>query len=674
MSNQSSDKSFKRRDFLKGIAGATLATTSLSSFSTNALFAAPTSDIQSVADSPYGVCAHIGGGEEWEQAPQNLELMKKAGIRWVRADFSWSGVEGPQGTWHYDHLDAILDKTEKVGLQVLPILNYDVPWATPAHKHLDAWLQYVKNLVSRYKDRIRYWEVWNEENIGFWRDEPNGADYAKLLAATYNAIKEIDPQLIVVYGGLAGTPIEYFEASLDAEAAKYFDVLNVHPYRGGLSTPDRIETFKKDLTAFNEALKKRGLPERPLWITEMGWATPPTLGEVDRRVIAVAIDRLYPNEKPRIAFFYDNRFDGTEARPKSDMLRRLPSEYLEQQDLVSFWNLDELKKLQPQDADMLIMPPGENYLEDAVDVVANFVKNGGTLVLTGGVPYYYPCAYDSEKNRIVRKQDNPKGAERLKELRVSWFAWWTRENVPETVGSVVAPETQEFYAASGKTALNGYQTKNKSTRFFDDKELRPGDRMISIIDGKDENFTASSACIYDFNSDYKGAVVVSSIFDTDGFQTNQSTVYNQALFLPQALLLSFEFGVERYFWYEFQAPERDDYDPEHHFGIVGQTLKPKPAYYAYSALTKARPAGSVKKAFTLGENVIVSGWKRPDGKTAWALWCPWNTPTVKLNYQGKITQAFDYLGNDVKKPEKNGTLQISSEILYLIGPEELSCE
>ena len=109
--------------------------------------------------SPYGVCAHLPRGDEFGTAREELRLMHEAGIGWARPDFSWSSVERRPGQWTFDRLDRTVEWAEEAGVNLLPILDYDVDWARPAHKHLDKWTEYVRRVVIRYKDRIRYWEV-----------------------------------------------------------------------------------------------------------------------------------------------------------------------------------------------------------------------------------------------------------------------------------------------------------------------------------------------------------------------------------------------------------------------------------------------------------------------------------------------------------------------------------
>ena len=666
----------KRRNFLKR-AAATVATPAFLSLplaeTRSDAQAAPVSDAPDVESSPYGVCAHIGGGEEFDQAPKNLELMKNAGIRWVRADFSWIAVERGEGQWTFDHLDTILAKAKQVGVQVLPILDYDVPWATPAYKNLDKWLTYVKKVVERYKDQIRYWEVWNEENLkGFWRDEPDGADYATLLKATYKTIKDVDPNLVVVYGGLAGVPVGYFEKSLEAGAADAFDVINIHPYRGGITTRDRIDRFQSEIRACNAALTNRGYKERPVWITEMGWATPPVFGDVNRRVVGAAIQRLYPDRIPKVAFFYDERYDPSSSRPRNDFYNYLPPEYDDRRDLASFLDADQLKSISSKDVDVLVMPPSETFPSDCLNAVAAFVKDGGTLVLNGGVPLYYASTIDPETGKYRQEKGNPNFDKELAKLRISWYAWWTREHTPEGMRAVVSSESLDFKPTRGKNAFEGFYPVHDATRFFDDKALKEGDRMISLLEGRDESFRGVSACVYDFDSDYKGAVVVNAVGDHDGVNTNVATVAGQAFYLPQAYLLAFAAGVERFFWYEFQAPERDDKDPEHHFGIVGQKLGPKPAYRAYQAMTKARPAGSKQRDCVLDDDVVLLSWDRPDGKKGWALWSSRTPKDRTIAIEGDVEQAFDYLGGDVVKPTSDAKITLAQGVLYLIGPDKVA--
>ena len=216
----------------------------------------------------------------------------------------------------------------------------------------------------------------------------------------------------------------------------------------------------------------------------------------------------------------------------------------------------------------------------------------------------------------------------------------------------------------------GYQPVLEGTRFLTDSLLKKGDVMIPLLTAKTKTFEGHAAVVYKFNSDMKGSMLVSTL-GTGFANTNISTLENQAVYLPQAILIAFAAGVEKYFWYEFQAPERDDLDKESHFGMVHRDLTPKPAYIAYKALTKARPAGSVQSGeWKRGKNCVIS-WTRPDGQKGWAIWSPLQTNEMQLKIKGTVTDAFDYLGNKVEFDSNAKTVTVRQQILYLIGPEEI---
>ncbi|MEM8527555.1 MAG: hypothetical protein AAGG68_23135 [Bacteroidota bacterium] len=125
---------------------------------------------------------------------------------------------------------------------------------------------YVHEMVSRYGEYIRFYEVWNEPDFpkvsflvqnredprNWWDNNPNPCDYElrapifhyiRLLRITYEVVKTLDPDSYVAVGGLGKT------AFLDAilrntdnpkegeitenyplKGGAYFDVLSFHSY------------------------------------------------------------------------------------------------------------------------------------------------------------------------------------------------------------------------------------------------------------------------------------------------------------------------------------------------------------------------------------------------------------------------------------------------------------
>ncbi len=189
--------------------------------------------------------------------------MRQADIGWARTDFDWTTVQPRQdGPWDYSLIDRTVQSAEEGGITILPILGYDVAWARPAYKHLDAWRQYVRNIVSRYKGRLHYWEVWNEPDLEqFWKDTPDAAHYTLLLKAAYEEIKAVDPSAQVLLGGVSGIPMDYLKGIYDAGGGAFFDIMNVHPYRYPL-TPE-ASPLKDDLYKLRQLMPTTATPPSP---------------------------------------------------------------------------------------------------------------------------------------------------------------------------------------------------------------------------------------------------------------------------------------------------------------------------------------------------------------------------------------------------------------------------
>jgi len=103
---------------------------------------------------------------------------------------------------------------------------------TASTEAMEAWLNFVEALVTRYMDQIKYWEIWNEPNHnGFWRPEADAEAYSTLLRETAILIKRIDPEAQVIGGATAGIDIEFIETFLQAGAAEYIDIITFHNYR-----------------------------------------------------------------------------------------------------------------------------------------------------------------------------------------------------------------------------------------------------------------------------------------------------------------------------------------------------------------------------------------------------------------------------------------------------------
>lgn len=220
--------------------------------------------------SPFGVICPWGG-------------IKDAGIKWVRCGagctaLDWGAVEKERGVFDWKGADAEVNTgTSGEGVDLLPIFGYTPKWASSGPngetgyppKDLRDWSDFVYRMVDRYKHNVKYWEVWNEPDIGFWSGTIQ--QYADLLKSACVAAKKADPECRIVFGGTAGVNLPFIERVYQNGGKYYFDVMAVHPYQWGDTFND--EWFAGQLRDLYRLMRKYGDGHKEIWLTEFGWSS-----------------------------------------------------------------------------------------------------------------------------------------------------------------------------------------------------------------------------------------------------------------------------------------------------------------------------------------------------------------------------------------------------------------
>ena len=269
-----------------------------------------------------GVCTHLAKkGMTGTQAQQYVELARQAGASFWRDELPWSTVESSKGTYKIPAVaDSAVNYTLSIGLEPLFILDYgnsNYGSDVTTEEWMEGWLGYVEYVVTHFKGRIKYYEVWNEWNIGIggldkkYRDYPEL--YANLLVKTYKLIKEIDPEITVIGGVVAGGEEEWTEGFLKCEgAAESMDVFSFHCY-----ADNDVREIQEQAEIVRELLDKYGREDIPMWLTETGWPTHIGRSSFSEEVSAGNLVSLYtwamanPDILDQI-FWYDLHNDGVE--------------------------------------------------------------------------------------------------------------------------------------------------------------------------------------------------------------------------------------------------------------------------------------------------------------------------------------------------------------------------
>jgi hypothetical protein len=233
--------------------------------------------------NPFGVLEFLPWDHEWNNnlygKDNDLEkvvaLMKEAGVGWVRLDFLWGDIEPSAGVFSFGKYDHLVELLSRNKINVLGILLYSADWASSCGKwncpprDNALFVNYAAKVVSRYKDKVKYWEVWNEpDSRTYWEDQDGLKGYCALLKDVYTELKKIDPDCKVLNGGFANG-MASVNHLYDNGAKDYFDILNIHIFESPLN-----EGAAKRVAAYPPLAQKIMIRNadghKKLWITEAG--------------------------------------------------------------------------------------------------------------------------------------------------------------------------------------------------------------------------------------------------------------------------------------------------------------------------------------------------------------------------------------------------------------------
>jgi len=109
---------------------------------------------------------------------------------------------------------------------------YSVYWPPVTPEQISAFNKYVDWTVDHFKNRIHYWALWNEQDIGYWNPWGNPEQYGHLLTSFVETVHKT-PGAKVIYGGQADPARDFTQRALDAcKCAPGIDVYAYHTYPG----------------------------------------------------------------------------------------------------------------------------------------------------------------------------------------------------------------------------------------------------------------------------------------------------------------------------------------------------------------------------------------------------------------------------------------------------------
>jgi hypothetical protein len=114
-------------------------------------------------------------------------------------------------------------------------------------EEIQRYLEYVRFIVNHFKDRIHYYEIWNEPDVGGPLQYIEPADYINLAKQAIPVIREIDPEAKIIVGGTSGLASpnsrEYLFKILQSDVMPMADVISWHPFFGDSPQYDHVREY-----------------------------------------------------------------------------------------------------------------------------------------------------------------------------------------------------------------------------------------------------------------------------------------------------------------------------------------------------------------------------------------------------------------------------------------------
>ncbi len=261
----------------------------------------------------YGVNVHLWWDRWAAQGsagrPGVWHWVQEAGFTWVKQHLAWRDVEGvAKGHYEWWIPDQIVSEAEQAGVNLVFRIDRPPVWAFeghvealsangPPHNPQD-FSDFCYTLATRYRGRVQGYQIWNEPNLAreWWGYAPDPLEYVDLLRGCYIAIKQADPEALVISAALAPTgsgppgalpDTDYLRTLYEAGAGPYFDLLgaNAPGYKAPpevspdeAADPDlgygghRVFCFRH-LEDIRVVMEQYGDVDKQVAVMEFGWTT-----------------------------------------------------------------------------------------------------------------------------------------------------------------------------------------------------------------------------------------------------------------------------------------------------------------------------------------------------------------------------------------------------------------
>ena len=181
----------------------------------------------------------------------------------------WKDLEPTKGAWEWSRMDYYVKAARTANQEIAYTLGMTPLWASARPNEdgaepasLADWRNYVRTVALRYKGRVKYWELWNEVNIGgFYTGSVDAM--IELTRAAGEELKAVDPTNVVLSPNVTTSGFLWLDEFLAKGGGAYVDIISWHLY-----TNYQPELDEPVAAGLRDVLAHRGLSDRPIWNTE----------------------------------------------------------------------------------------------------------------------------------------------------------------------------------------------------------------------------------------------------------------------------------------------------------------------------------------------------------------------------------------------------------------------
>lgn len=296
----------------------------------------------------FGMCAHSA---RYDDATMQAEAYAAGliGVDIMRTGVTWGGLEKTKDQWTWDKMDREIELYKQQNIEQQYIFAFTPQWASTgdqkakdwlvwsrATPQMDRWANFIDVVSKRYAQDIRYWELWNEPDLGFFRGTVE--DYIQMCKVAYPILKRNAPDAIMLSGGwsAANRNPGFIETAM-SQTGDTYDILAIHAH-------GFFGQFVKTVDVRWGELRKQYAKDKPIYFNETGLSSPGDTIQADTQQGVELVRKMaFSMGRGAMAYnWYDLRHDGDDPSDHENRYGMITRDFQAKPAYIAYNNLVSL--------------------------------------------------------------------------------------------------------------------------------------------------------------------------------------------------------------------------------------------------------------------------------------------------------------------------------------------